>query len=86
MRKPQLSLVTPAVTVAPGVIAAPFATWPVVLVIGLVGLVLGVVGMLVYLKERSYEHDENMAAIKRATAGKMADVLRARHGDSEDQA
>ncbi|GAB3912650.1 hypothetical protein GCM10029964_120800 [Kibdelosporangium lantanae] len=80
MRKPEVGILAPVATAAPGVIAAPFAPWPVVLILGLVGLVLGVVGMLVQLRERSYQHEENMAAIKRAAASKMPEVLRARFG------
>jgi hypothetical protein len=78
MRKPEVGILAPVAAVTPGVIAAPFAPWPVVLILGLVGLAHGIARMLVQLKDRSYQHEENMAAIKRGAASKMPDVLRAR--------
>lgn len=57
---------------APALISAPFgAPWPVV-------LVLGVLGLLIYAWVQFLRHKEHMRALDRTAAGKVAEVLRAR--------
>ncbi|SMD26484.1 hypothetical protein [Kibdelosporangium aridum] len=57
---------------APAVVAAPFgAPWPVVLVLGVTGLL--VCGWVQYLR-----HKEHMRALDKTVDGQVAEVLRAR--------